>query len=59
MAWKAVIDKIEPIGEVEIGTWPTKEEAKKNMYFELGLHYKRYLVPEDTVRVELKLKEVV
>jgi hypothetical protein len=56
MAWKAVIDKIEPIGEIEIGTWERKEDAEKEAHLELGLHWERYM---KDVEVSIKLKEVV
>lgn len=59
MVWKAIIEKITPIGEVGIGTWDTKEDAEKEMYYELGLHWNRYLEPDKNVIVVLKLKEVL
>ena len=59
MAWKAVIEKVEPIGEVVVGTWDSKKDAEEEMYMELGLHWQRYLEPVKDVNVVLKLKEVV
>jgi hypothetical protein len=59
MAWKAVIESIRPIGEVEVGRWDSKKDAESQMYTEFGMHWQRFLEPERDVDVVLKLKEVV
>lgn len=58
--FKVTIDKVEPIGKVEVGTFNVKDkdEALKEGYFELGLHAQRYLEPMNTVWVTLEAKKI-
>jgi len=59
-AFKIFIEKIYVNPKNEIGTvsGKTENEALDNANFELGLHWERYINPENT-SVQLKLRKVV